>query len=59
MVFQGVILCCICEIDWFHNVKLIIWGWLDAWDAARYVALVKEVEEANLDVGGGAGGTGD
>ena len=29
------------------------WGWLNAWDAARYVALVKEVEEANLDSGGG------
>ncbi len=36
-----------------HNVKQIIWGRLDAWDAARYVTVVKEVEEANLDSGGG------
>ena len=31
-------------------------GSTGAWDAARYVALVKEVEEANLDVGGVWGG---
>ena len=28
----------------------------DAWDAECYVALVREVEEATLDVGGGGGG---
>ncbi len=53
LVFQAVILCCIHGITQFHDIKPIIWGWLDAWDAARYVALVKEVEEANLDLGGG------
>jgi hypothetical protein len=53
LVFQAVILCCIRGITRFHNVKPIIWGWLDTWDAARYVALVKEVEEANLNSGGG------
>ncbi len=44
-------------VDRFHDIKPIIWGRLDAWDAGRYVALVKAVEEANLDVGGGSGGT--
>ncbi len=53
LVFQAVILCCVRGIIRFHEVKPIIWGWLDAWDAARYVALVKEVKEANLDSGGG------
>ena len=28
----------------------------DVWDVERYVALVREVEEATLDVGGGGGG---
>jgi hypothetical protein len=36
-------------VDHFYNVKPIIWGWLDAWDAGRHVALVKAVEEANLE----------
>ncbi len=44
-------------VDRFHNVKPIIWGRLDAWDAGQYVALVKGIEEANLDIGGGSGGT--
>jgi hypothetical protein len=44
-------------INRFHDVKPIIWGRLDAWDTSRHVALVKAVEEANLDVGGGSGGT--
>ena len=39
-----------------HNVKRIIRGRLDAWDAECYVALVREVEEATLDVSGGSGG---
>ncbi len=55
LVFQVVILNPVCGINWFHNVKPISWGWLDAWDAGRFVALVKEVEEANLDTGGGVG----
>jgi hypothetical protein len=53
LVFQAVILHCIQGITQFHDIKPIIWGWLDAWDVAQYVALVKEVEEANLDSGGG------
>jgi hypothetical protein len=53
LVFQAVILHHVRGITRFHDVKPIIWGWLDAWDATRYVALVKEVEEANLDFGGG------
>jgi hypothetical protein len=53
LVFQAVILCRVYGITRFHDVKPIIWGWLDAWDAARYVALDKEVKEANLDSGGG------
>jgi hypothetical protein len=53
LVFQAVILCRVCGITQFHDVKPIIWGRLDAWDMARYVALVKEVEEANLDSRGG------
>ncbi len=53
MVFQAGILRRVRGITQFHNVKPIIWGLLDAWDAARYVALVKEVEEANLVSGGG------
>jgi hypothetical protein len=53
LVFQVVILCRVRGITQFHDVKPIIWGWLDTWDAARYVALVREVEEANLDSGDG------
>ena len=44
-------------VDRFHDIKPIIWGRLDAWEAGLYVALVKAVKEANLDVGGGSGGT--
>jgi hypothetical protein len=43
-------------VDHFHDVKPIIWGRLNAWDAGWYVVLVKAVEEANLNVGGGSGG---
>ncbi len=52
-----VILHRVCGINQFHNVKPIIWGRLDAWDAGKYVALVKEVKAANLNVGGGVGVT--
>ena len=57
LVFLAVILRRVRGINRFHNVKLIIWGQQDAWDAARYVALVKEVKEANRDAGSGGGGT--
>jgi hypothetical protein len=57
LVFQAVILCPVRGVARFHYVKPIIWGWLDAWDAGRHVALVKAVEEANLNVVGGGGGT--
>ena len=53
LVFQAVILRRVRGITRFHEVKPIIWGRLDAWDAGRFVALVKELEEANLDSGGG------
>jgi hypothetical protein len=53
LVFQVVILRRVRGITRFHDVKPVVWGRLDAWDAGRYVALVKEVEEANLDSGGG------
>ncbi len=56
LVFQACILRRVCGISCFHDVKPIIWGRLDAWDAGCYVALVREVEEANLDVGGGGRG---
>ena len=57
LVFQACILCRACFIDCFHNVKPVIWGWLITWDAGRYVALVKAVEEANKDIGGSGGDT--
>jgi hypothetical protein len=44
LVFQAVILHCIHGITQFHDVKPIIWGQLDTWDVARYVALVKKVK---------------
>jgi hypothetical protein len=53
LMFQAVILRRVHGITQFHDAKPIIWGWLDAWDEARYVALVKEVEEATLYSGGG------
>jgi hypothetical protein len=53
LVFQAVTLHRVRGITQFHNIKPIIWGRLDAWDAVRYVALVREVEEANLNSGGG------
>jgi hypothetical protein len=57
LVFQAVLLCRVRGVDRFHDVKPIIWGWLDAWEAGQHVALVKAIEEASLDVGGGGGGT--
>ena len=56
LVFQACILRRVRGISRFHDVKPIIWGRLDAWDAERFVALVRAVEEATLDVGGGSGG---
>ena len=56
LVFQTCILQRVHGISRFHDVKPIIWGQLDALDAERYVALVREVEEATLDVSGGVGG---
>ena len=56
LVFQACVLQRVCGISRFHDVKPIIWGRLDAWDAGRYVALVREVEEATMDVGGDGGG---
>jgi hypothetical protein len=57
LVFQqACILWRVRGISHFHYVKPVIWGRLDAWETERYVALVREVEEATLDVGGGGGG---
>jgi hypothetical protein len=56
LVFQACVLQRVRGISCFHDVKPIIWGRLNAWDARRYVALVREVEEANLNVGGGGRG---
>jgi hypothetical protein len=55
LIFQACVLWRIRGVSRFHDVKPIIWGWLDSWDAECYVALVKGVEEANLEVGGGGG----
>jgi hypothetical protein len=52
LVFQACILWRVRGISRFHGVKQIIWGRLEE----RYVALVREVEEATLNVGGGGGG---
>ena len=56
MIFQACVLRRVRGISRFHDVKPIIWGQLDEWDAGRYVALVRAVEEATMDVGGGSGG---
>jgi len=56
LVFQACVLWRVRGISRFHDVKPIIWDRLDAWDVERYVALVREVEEATLDVSGGGGG---
>ena len=56
LVFQACILWRVHAISRFHDVKPIIWGWLDTWDTGHSVALVKEVEEATLNIGGGGGG---
>jgi hypothetical protein len=56
LVFQACALWRVRGISRFHDVKPIIWGRLDAWDTGHYVALVREVEEATLDIGGGGGG---
>ena len=57
LVFQACIIWQVRGISRFHDVKPIIWGRLDAWDKGWYVTLVKDIEEANLDIGGGGGGT--
>jgi hypothetical protein len=46
LVFQACILRSVRGISRFHNVKPIIWGRLDAWDAERYVALVRGMVQA-------------
>jgi hypothetical protein len=56
LVFQACIVCQVRGIDSFHDVMPIIWGQLNAWDAGRYLALVKAAKEANPDTGGGGGG---
>jgi len=56
LVFQACALWRVRGISRFHDVKPIIWGRLNAWDAGCYVALGREVEEATLDVGRGGGG---
>jgi hypothetical protein len=43
LVFQAIILHRVRGVDRFHDVKPIIWGWLDAWDTGPHVALVKAV----------------
>ncbi|KAL3826902.1 hypothetical protein ACHAXA_000870, partial [Cyclostephanos tholiformis] len=53
LVFQAVILHRVRGITRFHEVKPVIWGWLDAWDMERYIALVKVVKEAKLASSGG------
>ena len=49
LVFQVVILRRVHGTTRFQNVKPIVWDWFDAWDAGRYVALVRGVKEASLD----------
>ena len=56
--FQTCVLRYFLALSCFHYVKPIIWGSLDTWDTGCYVALVREVEEATLNVGGGGGGWG-
>ena len=57
LVFQACILWQVRGISRFQDVKPIIWGRPDAWDKGWYVALVKDIKEANLDIVGGGGGT--
>ena len=53
LVFQTVILRHVRGITRFDDIKPIVWGQLDAWDAGRYVALVKGVKEVSLNSSGG------
>ena len=45
LVFAACILCKVKDVKRFSDVKKLIWGRLDAWEANQHCALVKGVEE--------------
>jgi hypothetical protein len=45
LVFAACILCKVKDVKRFSDVKKLIWGRLDAWEAGKFCALVKGVEE--------------
>jgi hypothetical protein len=45
LVFAACILCKVKDVKQFSDVKKLIWGRLDAWEAGKHCALVKGVEE--------------
>ena len=50
-VFVPLILCRVCSKKTMSEVKSLVWSRLDAWEAGRYCALVKEVEECAMEDG--------
>ena len=54
LIFAACILRKVKDIKRFSNVKPLIWARLDAWEAGKYCALVKGVEEEAMVCGFGA-----
>ena len=54
LIFAACILQKVRDVKRFSDVKPLIWHRLDAWEAGKYVGLVKGIEEAALVCGFGA-----
>jgi hypothetical protein len=50
-VFAPLILRRVCSKKTMSKVKTLVWSRMDAWEAGRYCALVKEVEECAMEDG--------
>jgi len=51
LIFAACILCKVKDVKRFSNVKQLIWARLDQWEAGKYCALVRGVEEETMGRG--------
>ena len=51
LVFAACILCKVKDVKRFSDVKKLIWGRLDEWEAGKFCALVKGIEEEAAERG--------
>jgi len=50
-IFAPLILCRVRSKKTMSKVKTLVWSRMDVWEASRYCALVKEVEECAMEDG--------